>query len=581
MNPSNSAPSLYGFRRVHVSKIADTDLSLGLDVAYIPFDGEPSTTSRTNSNGIKALTVTSVKPGSIVEQMVKAGDIICLASALHPPSSHIQPPTLHKYILPSVDEFRREVNKSRPCSSFSFHVACKKQTSHIASGAIVEHAFQEPSDAMGIVPESAIGSQHEENTTASSSTISRKRARTSEDDLPLLRFVKHNQRTRARTRGILELMPMSTSAGQDITTESGQQHDTTESGQQQDNDAIETQGVSPTRGQLTEPLASTGSGSPCVQPDLAEWSRLDRAMRSTSPNLLKAPATNSGKHKDNDAVEMRGASPARVRPVNPCAPTREIAESSNLPLVKEPTGTVRARKVKRRMGSLRLGSVESTRQSKERAEQGDSTPRQPCTNANTASRSATQDQRTAPATLTHTSSAPTVSPNHNRAKGLHSDGSGLGHAYQNLINLVFPDHEKARLECLELHREIAALDLQHEKLADSMHTYYQAFSLGYRGETETSTTKSAAAKLHELQPRLKIPPLVMGDKQCWTKIGAAVDSARNETKILQARKLDLQHEIDRRQAALTSLKSEIEAWKADCRSALVAIRGKANGAVQK
>jgi hypothetical protein len=114
-----------------------------------------------------------------------------------------------------------------------------------------------------------------------------------------------------------------------------------------------------------------------------------------------------------------------------------------------------------------------------------------------------------------------------------------------------------------------------------MHTYYQAFSLGYGGDTQTSNAKAAAAKMHELPPRIEIPPLIMKDKQCWTKIGAAVDSTQNETTILRARNVDLQKEIGRRQATLTSLKSDIAIWKADCRVALVAIRSKANGGTQK
>jgi hypothetical protein len=152
--------------------------------------------------------------------------------------------------------------------------------------------------------------------------------------------------------------------------------------------------------------------------------------------------------------------------------------------------------------------------------------------------------------------------------------------YQHLISLVFPEYESARLKCLELHGEIAALDLEHEKVADSMHRYYQAFSLGYGGDSKTSNAKSAPAKIHELPPRIEIPPLIMKDKQCWTKIGVAVDSAQNETTSLQARNVDLQQEIDRRQAALTSLKSDIATWKADCRNALVALRSKANGSNQ-
>jgi hypothetical protein len=188
---------------------------------------------------------------------------------------------------------------------------------------------------------------------------------------------------------VLELPPKtSTSMGQACATESGQQ---------QDNNAIKTQGA--------EPLASSGSGcSPCFHPaDLAEWSRLDRAMRATSPHLLKAQAANSGKHKDNDAVEMRGASPARVQPANPCAQAREIAESSNIPLVEEPTGTVQLR------------SAESTRQSKERVEQGDSTPRQPCTNANSGDSFAVETAVSFWTLLdhrSHRSTGTTIAPSH-------------------------------------------------------------------------------------------------------------------------------------------------------------------------
>jgi hypothetical protein len=179
---------LQALQRVQISKLADTDVSLGISVRY----------AATDEKGVKALTIVKIEPGSVVEQMVQLGDIIGLAfPALQPfgsssnSSSRSQP---QNYILPNCEEFRRAMEKCRSCESFSFYVLRKKQTSPFPN---VNRASQEPRGAMGIVPESAAGSQGEETTTASSLTVSHKRDGTSDDETVLSE--KHRRRGIRRT----------------------------------------------------------------------------------------------------------------------------------------------------------------------------------------------------------------------------------------------------------------------------------------------------------------------------------------------------------------------------------------------
>jgi hypothetical protein len=100
-------------------------------------------------------------------------------------------------------------------------------------------------------------------------------------------------------------------------------------------------------------------------------------------------------------------------------------------------------------------------------------------------------------------------------------------------------------------------------------------------ETSTTTAKPVADTVHELSPRMEIPPLDTEDEHCWAKIGAVVDSARKETRILHARNVDWQKKVACRQAVLANMKSGIETLRATSLSALEAILGKANDAIQK
>jgi uncharacterized membrane protein len=177
-----------------------------------------------------------------------------------------------------------------------------------------------------------------------------------------------------------------------------------------------------------------------------------------------------------------------------------------------------------------------------------------------------------------TLNAQSVSPDVNRHRDSHADDSN--HVYQNLIDLVFPKYESEWLACYDLHCKIDALDSERRKVAHAMKKCHQSFSLSDRTDIMTTAAKPAADKVRELPPRMEIPPLVEEDRNCWAKIGAFVDAALQETTILQARKLVLQKDIDRRRATLTSLKSDIEIWKANCRRSMEAILNKANDDIQ-
>jgi hypothetical protein len=61
---------------------------------------------------------------------------------------------------------------------------------------------------------------------------------------------------------------------------------------------------------------------------------------------------------------------------------------------------------------------------------------------------------------------PSVSPDVNPNRDLLADDSD--HAYQTLINLVFPKYELEWQKCCDLHCEIDALDSERHKMADAM-----------------------------------------------------------------------------------------------------------------
>jgi hypothetical protein len=59
---------------VQISKLADTDVSLGILLLSVRYAAD--------EKGVKALTIVSIEPGSVVEQMVQPGDIILALSNL-------------------------------------------------------------------------------------------------------------------------------------------------------------------------------------------------------------------------------------------------------------------------------------------------------------------------------------------------------------------------------------------------------------------------------------------------------------------------------------------------------------------
>jgi hypothetical protein len=347
------SPSSYIIHRERISKKANTDVSLGITVRYTAFDGESpaflgekSPTSGTKLNRTKVLIIDSVQPDSVLELLVKVGDIICFLPESDSLGVCSQSAMPHNWAPVTDVQFLEAIAKSRQGTSFTIHLARKKQTSYIGNVVDVDNASQEWRCAVDTVQEGAGESQVENVATASLLTVSRK-----------------------RDRGLL--------------------------------------------------------------------------------------------HAD--------------------------------------------------------------------------------------------------------------------------DTSALDNVYQNLIDLVCPKYESEWQKCCDLHRKLDALDSERHMMADAMKKCYQSLSLsdGADIETSTSTAKSVADNVHELPPRIEIPPLDKEDEHCWAKIGVAVDVVRKETRTLHARNVDWQKKVDCRQAVLADMKSDIETLKATSMSALEAILEKANDAIQK
>jgi hypothetical protein len=158
MNRSINAPSPpYSVHRVKVSKLADTDLSLGIDISEEAVGGESP--FWTKPNRTKVLTIVVVQPGSVVEQMVKVGDIICFVQYRRHAPSNLNQRNLNQQKWTPVSDihFRSVVARSKRRRTFSFSVARKKQKSDVASSVSVDSASQERRNKMET--ERAEGSQ--------------------------------------------------------------------------------------------------------------------------------------------------------------------------------------------------------------------------------------------------------------------------------------------------------------------------------------------------------------------------------------------------------------------------------------